>query len=304
MRKALEDMPNYRKNVSAASKVFTNVRYNEHAWKEIGSTRELHDLVISEHEIKNRIVGKSLKIKIALGYNSRNALVDSQDEYFTSAEAMDYSAQKSEIAMSPPELKITGLKARKQSWNIAHQVENFSKRSFQMEESSLYHGFTKEHKSIFTQVISSFLKGGSKDSENEHFFKVLNDDNLILTQNEISKYILHPYYNYGNYNSTEGQHPEREKFPPSNVGINCPPTFKDWKSKNGIMTNSSAGVGGSDEISNSLVSILGTIVKNNSTNANTDENTSTDFITLSDNSSQRRVITFSYGSADDDLLHL
>ena len=92
MRKVIAEMSDYRENVLPVSKIYANARYNKHAFSEIGSTKALHQLIITEHEIKNRIVGSSLKLKIALGYISRNTIADSQDGYFDSELAMDYSS--------------------------------------------------------------------------------------------------------------------------------------------------------------------------------------------------------------------
>ena len=126
---------------------------------------------MSEHNIKNHIVGNSLKLKIALGYINRNTIADSQYEYFDSEQAMFYSSLKSEIAMSP-EVKMTGTKARKQSWNTNQQVENLLVRMYNGEDSCLIHGFVKQHKSTFTMAVSAIIKGGIRNEGNYIFSKL------------------------------------------------------------------------------------------------------------------------------------
>ena len=53
-----------------------------------------------------------------------------------------------------------------------------------------------------------------------------------MNEEEADRFLLQPYYNFGNYNDTEGKHPERNAYPPSNPMEKYPPNYNNWKSKN------------------------------------------------------------------------
>ena len=124
--------------------------------------------IARKRNFRNPIVGCNV-VQIDPTAMLKNAISDSQDEYFESEEALNYSSQKAELAHSP-ELKMTGLKARKQSWSTNQNVESLLLRMYNNEHSSLYHGFTKQHKSVFTMAVSAVVKGGIRDEDNDSFF--------------------------------------------------------------------------------------------------------------------------------------
>ena len=106
----------YKNKVSSASKIYSNVVYNQKLWNEIKSTADLHQLIIKEHNNKSRISKQFLQLRISLGTSSKKAFRDSLDEYFGSEEVMAFS-QNQELVAQSPELKVSVSSLRRNVYN-------------------------------------------------------------------------------------------------------------------------------------------------------------------------------------------
>ena len=257
---------------------------------------------MTEHGTKGRIVGRQLKLRMAIGYTTKEVIKDENSQYFIEENCLLYS-QKPDLPKSP-EAILTSSKIKSQNWDVKVKVENLLNCLYNDENSPLFHGFLKPHKVAFSLAISLFIKSGAENrGENKAFHKALHSDNEILDEAGVEQYILKPYNERGNYNATFGYKPKRGLYPPTNTSDKSPPDFNEWhngqnspngRNNNGNTANGNIGNNANATIegasSNALVSILGQIVqqKNNSANCN-DVNTDTAVSV----STKHKTVTFS-----------
>ena len=233
----------YKSKISAASKIYSNIVFNQKIWTELKSTEELHQLIVKEHRNKNRITDKSLRLRVSLGTSTKEAFRDSLDEYFQSEDVLAFS-QNQELALSPePKMSVSSL--RRNMYNRNKQLEQLMERMFYHKESPIYHGFLCEHKSSFTVLLGIVIQSGTKNG-NEAFFDSLESNSKVLNKDECDKFMIKPYLNNGNFSGTQGLHPEKDKFPPKNRNEKFPQSYRDWKSTktNGSNTLSNIGDNG------------------------------------------------------------
>ena len=116
-------------------------------------------------------------------------------------------------------------------------------------------------------AVSAVVKGGIRDDGNETFL-ALESSSIILNKDDCNKFLLQPYYNFGNYTSTENVHPKKKKFPPTNAKEKSPPIFNDWKKKNNISGGSKNSNGENVSV---FVSILGQLVNGKNKDSRCDD---------------------------------
>ena len=264
----------YKNKISTSSKIYCNLRYNKHQWSPINNTKEFHDIIFSEHANRDRIVGKQLKMWISIGYSTQDTLVDENDIYFDSIEALQFPAKP--------------LK----NWDEKKTIENLLNRMYFDKKSCLHHGFTAQHKHSFAMDISLFVKSGvDKMAENAGFKKALDSDSILLTDDEVKQYILDPYYKNGNFNSTLNHHPAKGVYPPSNRLEKQPPHFNDWYNgptgQGGAAVGNVGGTSKDSSTTNSLASIIGQLVQAKNHQPSTNKTISTSSFTTT-----KKSITF------------
>ena len=310
MKKGLTLLPrNHKGKIATASKTHCNQHCSMHCWKPIENTEEFHRIICEEHANgKSRIVGASLKLRVAMGYAATNTISDENNQCFVGTDCLLYSSQP-ELAMSPePILSSSEIKAK--NWDVKVKVENLLNRMHTEEDSPLYLGFLKAHKICFAMAMSLLIKSGAdKNEENKAFHLALNSDNILLNEAETEQCMLKPYNQRGNFNSTFGCKPEKGFYPPSNITDNSPPDFNDWH--NGLHGPKKGGVASTNSnpsnnqnvairndtggASTDLVSILGQLVnnKNRPLDNNDDCNATSSISTPVTNSTKHRTATFS-----------
>ena len=118
MKQGLALMPrSYKGKIGITSKLFCNQRYNEHSWNPIESTDQLHNIIMTEHGTKGRIVGSSLKLRMAIGYTTKDAINDENSQYFVEENCLLYS-QKPDLPKSPEPI-LTSSEIKSQNWDVA-----------------------------------------------------------------------------------------------------------------------------------------------------------------------------------------
>ena len=230
MTLALNQEPDiFSGKISSYSKLYINQSYTQNAWKEVKSTDQLNKIILEEHGKKNRLTGEgSLKLKVSLGYNRNvNPIIDSLNEYFDVEGDFASFSQEPANAMSP-ELKKNSTERRHGFNDTNGNVESLLKRMFSDKDSTLHHGFLVEHRMSFARSLRKMVKAGSY-CENSSLFDALKDSKKLLTNDEVQQYLLEPYFQEGNFESTNKLHPEKGKYPPRNRMVNCPQYFKDFK---------------------------------------------------------------------------
>ena len=78
----------YGSKINSHSKLFLNRSFNQHNWEEVKTTSKLHEIICQEHEHRNghRIIGSCLKLRVALGYATKNTIANKLDGYFENEE--------------------------------------------------------------------------------------------------------------------------------------------------------------------------------------------------------------------------
>ena len=121
-----------------------------------------------------------MKMLISIGYSTQDAIVDENDEYFESINALQFSAKPQDA--NSPEIILSSNELRVKNWNEKKAIEKLLNWMYSDENSCLHHGFTAEHKNLFAIGISLFVKSGvDKMAENVGFKKALDSDSILLT---------------------------------------------------------------------------------------------------------------------------
>lgn len=248
----------YSGKISEKSKLYINQSFTSNAWKEVRTTQQLHQIIMEESEKKKRIVKDSLKLRVSLGYiRNIRPIVDSLDSYFEEEAFVGFSQDPS-LAMSPETKKNSS--DRRACFNDANdQVETLLMRMYSDKESCLYHGFLLEHRMTFSRSLRRMIKGGSF-CDNKSLFETLQDSKKLLNEDEVTQYLLDPYYQEGKFDLTKEQHPKKDKYPPKNRMLQCPQLFEDWEKQLRARGEKLEGHAGDDPKRQNFSSILERLV--------------------------------------------
>ena len=186
-----------------------------------------------------------------------------------------------------PELKLSSSAARLKTWGKTHQIDALLKRMYCNPDSCLHHGFVREHRASFCMHISAVMKAGLR-TEHESFVEVLKSESALLNEEQTERYLLNPYIESGNFNPTEGHHPEKGKYTPKNRLEKNPEKYVEWKRRN--KASPEHGYGGiSNDSTDDLTSVIRQYLQAKTSVASTSVLGPTNTTNVS---AKRRVITF------------
>lgn len=154
------------KSLGKKCKLFVLKQWSTRSWMEIGDQATLVRLLKDQMEIKNRVVGNKLAIKLAFGRAKHVMEFKSEEEFnnyvdLVDGEALDFF--KNCDAMSPYVESFGSLK-RTKTWSRPTQITKMIGAWYTIAESKLHYGFCREHGESFYSIVSANLAHKKKES--------------------------------------------------------------------------------------------------------------------------------------------